>query len=199
MRLSSSVCSSSEGPDHGQHLPAMSYPAQCPPRLPIFSVFPLEGLCPLTPSPRSLCCPWACARAAQMPSSLANRACFHVGTGLCLPLEGNHFPKGQMASRGQAREGKLKYICPLCQRTCRRGFCAAEGRHPDPLEAVSGYTLVSFLLPWRENRHRQSRKAPSPHSEIPSLTGVQLLMLYAASLALNTPLLLLPGSCGCSS
>lgn len=103
MRLSSCVCSSSEGADHTQHLPAMSYPLQCPALLTVFSVLLLEDLCPLTLSPRSLFCLWACFRTAEMPTCLANRACFHIGTGLCLPLEGNHFPKGKMALRGQGR------------------------------------------------------------------------------------------------
>lgn len=96
----------------------------------------------------------------------------------------------------------MRYIWPLCQRKCRSGFCAAECSCPATLEAVCGYTPVSFLLAWRENRllymHRQSCKAPNPYSEIPSLIRVQLLMLYAASLILNTPLLLSPGSCSWS-
>lgn len=80
-----------------QHLPAMSYPLQRLALLSIFSLFLLEGLCPFTLSPRALFCPWACSRAEEMPSRLANAACFHKGTGLCLPPEANRFPKGEMA------------------------------------------------------------------------------------------------------
>lgn len=59
---------------------------------PFVLFFLWEDLCPLTVSPRSVCCPWACSRAAEMPACLANRACFHIGIGLCLLLERNNFP-----------------------------------------------------------------------------------------------------------
>lgn len=115
---------------------------------PFVLFFLWEDLCPPTVSPRLVCCPWACSRAAEMPACLANRACFHIGIGLCLLLERNNFPWGKMALRGQARWGKIRYICLLFQKKCRRGFCTAEISCPGPLEAACGYTPVSFLPPF---------------------------------------------------
>lgn len=108
-------------------------------------------------------------------------------------------PKGWNGLERTGNVGKNELHLPTLPKEMPGGDSALLKVVTQPPWKQSVATLqFLFSYPGGKKRllymHRQSGKAPNPHSEIPSLIQVQLLMSYAASLALNTSLLLSPGS-----